>query len=157
MECIAAGLVVLFLDLASKRVVASISTPGVPLSLVGNLIWINQTFNPGAAFGLMPGRTWLFLVFTALIVVGGLTWATRCEDRVSRVALGSIMGGALANALDRVVDGYVFDFIDLRVWPVFNLADVAIVAGTAAFSIRLVFSLMGDAGGQPKPYREDKG
>lgn len=155
MEFVAVCILVLVLDLASKGIVASLSTPGTPIPLAGGLVCINQTFNPGAAFGLMPGRTWLFLTLTSVITLVGLAWAVKSRDRTSRLALGVIMGGALANAIDRLGDGYVFDFIDVRVWPVFNLADIAIVVGTVVFSLRAILALVSDAGERRESWRED--
>jgi signal peptidase II len=63
------------------------------------------------------------------------------HDTISRAALGAALGGATGNLLDRLFRGAVVDFIDLRVWPVFNLADVAITAGVAVALVRAGFSL----------------
>lgn len=94
-------------------------------------------YNKGITFGLlrdfMGERPWLVIVINAAIVAGLLAWMLRAERRSEVAALGSIVGGALGNVIDRVRQGSVTDFIDLHAygwhWPSFNLADSAIVVG----------------------------
>lgn len=105
-----------------------------PIRLVDDIVHLRFTTNAGGAFGVLGGRPWLF--FGATILVSAVIVATspRVASTVSAVGLGLILGGALGNLTDRIlrgpgVSGRVVDFIDLRIWPVFNLADSAIVIG----------------------------
>jgi signal peptidase II len=103
------------------------------------LFWTLQlrlTFNPGASFGLGGGfGRWIGLL--ALGVVAFLVWQGRTvSSRAGAVVLGLILGGAMGNLVDRVFraerglfSGEVVDFIDLQWWPVFNVADAALVIG----------------------------
>lgn len=87
--------------------------------------------NPGAAFGLLAHP--LLLIGVSLLVILLLLFSYRHEmfaTPAARAALGLMLGGAVGNLLDRMRQGYVTDFIDLRVWPVFNLADSALVVGS---------------------------
>ena len=82
----------------------------------------------------MGGRTWLFFGATLLVSAVIVAMSPRVTSNTSAAGLGLILGGALGNLTDRIirgpgVSGRVVDFIDLRIWPVFNLADSAIVIG----------------------------
>ncbi|HEV3235167.1 MAG TPA: signal peptidase II [Candidatus Dormibacteraeota bacterium] len=135
-------------DRVSKYAVALYIPLGGSRSLPGGLVYIDHAQNAGAAFSLAPSLGNLFLVF-ALIATVAIVWYYRRVPRSevwTRVALGMILGGALGNALDRVVFGSVTDFIDLRFWPVFNLADSAIVVGAVILAWR--FSV------RPSPSKE---
>jgi signal peptidase II len=101
---------------------------------------LRYTTNSGGAFGVLGGRPWLF--FTATLVVCGVLMvaAFRVESWPKLVGMGLILGGALGNLTDRIihgpgVSGRVVDFIDFHVWPVFNLADSAIVVGAAVVAL----------------------
>ena len=102
-------------------------------------LFITPTDNTGAAFGLLRGYG-PFLAAAALIVAvlvfvyGGKTG----RSRLMSAALGLLLGGALGNLADRLVRGCVFDFIDLRFWPVFNLADCAITVGVGMLVVRIL-------------------
>jgi signal peptidase II len=93
-------------------------------------VTIHHIQNSGAAFGLFPQLQTVFLVVAVLvsvyIIVAGPRFATGLR---AQVVLGGILGGAIANAIDRFTQGYVVDFVDLHRWPVFNVADSAIVVG----------------------------
>lgn len=97
--------------------------------------WFGLTYttNSGAAFGVLANRNILFL-FIGIVVVAviGLSWRYLPGGKLLlRVSLGLQLGGALGNLLDRVRQGYVVDFIQIRGWPVFNLADSAVCCGVA--------------------------
>ena len=97
---------------------------------VSGPVTIHHIQNRGAAFGLFPQGQLVFLVVAA-VVAGYILFAGRRfgPGLFFQVLLGMVLGGALANAVDRVVQGYVVDFIDLQRWPIFNVADMAIVVG----------------------------
>jgi signal peptidase II len=110
-----------------------------------HVVWTLQlrlTYNFGTAFSIAQGRGALISLL-ALVAVGLLlVTGRRTTRRTSAVALGMIVGGAVGNLTDRAVrdgDGFlgggVVDFIDLQWWPVFNLADAAIVVGAALMTL----------------------
>jgi signal peptidase II len=92
------------------------------------------TYNTGAAFSL-PVPSWLVIVVLgALAVMVVWQWRSpRVQGEKRSLPLGLMVGGAISNVIDRLVHGAVIDFIDLKIWPVFNLADVAIVVGAGLF------------------------
>ena len=89
---------------------------------------------PGAGFGILAGRQNFFIIIAGLIITGLLIYKYQAADnRLLDLALGLIIGGALGNVIDRIFLGYVVDYLDFRIWPVFNLADAMIVIGSGIF------------------------
>ncbi|HHW98381.1 MAG TPA: signal peptidase II [Firmicutes bacterium] len=99
--------------------------------LLGNWLHLTHVRNTGAAFGLFGGNALLLAAISMGFFVCLFFWREhlRLFGTWGRVALALIVGGALGNMYDRLVYGYVIDFVDLRWWPVFNLADSAVVVG----------------------------
>lgn len=96
------------------------------------LFVLHQVRNPGTAFGLIRGKTFPFFLASVAVLLLLLLVLWRWRRHLGRsfqAALGLIIGGAVSNIIDRIFLGAVVDFVDLRFWPVFNLADMAIVIG----------------------------
>ena len=138
------ALVVLVADQVSKWwVVDVIHLPQVGQIVLLPVLNLTMVWNRGVTFGLLTsfGRSsYLLLAAVALaVVVALIVWLRRAESRVVAISLGAIVGGALANVIDRLRFGAVIDFIHAHVgawsWYVFNLADAAIVCGVAALVI----------------------
>ena len=109
-----------------------------PIDLISGIVTLRLTLNPGGAFGL--GREWpgLFLAATIVVIVIILSWVRRVDEVRWLVPLGMIVGGGVGNLIDRVFrpfDGQVVDFVDLHVWPVFNVADSSIVVGVGLIAL----------------------
>ncbi len=93
-------------------------------------VWITNTENAGAAFGVAQSGTLLFLLGSIVVATGLLVYAIRTPmTGWAGVVLGLIMGGTLGNGYDRLVHRMVTDFIAVHFWPVFNVADSAISVG----------------------------
>jgi len=127
---LAAGLVVV-IDQATKAIVLRSCAEGqVAHRSAGWPIRIRRVSNPRPGFGLLsPPRLLLAAWCAAAAAVVALVLGPAAPSAMVQGCLGSALGGAASNTLDMLRRGAVVDFIDLRVWPVFNLADVAIVAG----------------------------
>lgn len=118
-----------------------------PIHLIDGVLSLDLHYNPGGAFGLLQGLPGFFLVSTVVIAGLILMWAHKLEGRSHLIPLGLVLGGGLGNVTDRVfrdTGGKVVDFIDLHVWPVFNLADSAIVVGVIALLIITARSELAD-------------
>jgi signal peptidase II len=104
---------------------------------LGGLVRLDYARNSGAAFSILQSGGTLFEVVAAAVCIGILLWFPRLQQPslLVTVALGLILGGAAGNLLDRLRLGYVVDFIDLRWWPVFNLADSAVVIGACLLAL----------------------
>lgn len=126
---------VLVADLASKIAAVARLEGETPVELAGGLLTLRVIRNPGAAFGLAEGFTVLFTCVAVGVAVAILRTARRLVSRPWAVSLGLLLGGALGNLVDRVfrdpgpLRGHVVDFLELPHWPVFNVADSAIVCG----------------------------
>jgi signal peptidase II len=107
-----------------------------PVRLIPGVLHLRFTTNPGGAFGLFGSQPWLFFATTVVVCLAIVLSARRLRGGLNAAGFGLILGGALGNLTDRILrgpalSGRVVDFIDLQVWPVFNLADSAIVVGAA--------------------------
>jgi signal peptidase II len=126
-------------DQLTKQIVVSQLQLDEATHVIGPF-WIHHVQNSGIAFGLFASATAVVILLTAAAVAWMLVFFARSGARhpILPVALGLVIGGSLSNLLDRVRLGYVTDFIDLRHWPAFNLADSFIVIGVAVLLFTLV-------------------
>jgi signal peptidase II len=128
----AIGLAALAADQLTKHIVTGQLAIDDGIHVVGPF-WIHHVQNSGIAFGLFASATPVVIALTAVAVAWMLVYFARSGARhpILPVALGLVIGGSVSNLIDRVRLGYVTDFIDLRYWPAFNLADSFIVIGVA--------------------------
>jgi signal peptidase II len=136
----AAAVLVYVLDRVTKLWAEAALAGRPPIEVVPGVLSLNYTTNSGGAFGLGRSAPWVFAGATVLVSAVIVLASVRLDRRPLAVALGLILGGALGNLTDRVLNGpglsgSVTDFIDLQVWPVFNLADGAIVTGAVLLAI----------------------
>ena len=134
------ALAVYLLDRLTKTLVAN--NFHQPTTLIPGILQLKYTENPGGAFGVFDGAVWLFLLAT-IVVCAVIVYASfNLPNRIIAVALGLVLAGAIGNLTDRAVrgttffGGHVVDFLAFAksptaqpVWPVFNVADSAIVCG----------------------------
>jgi signal peptidase II len=111
-----------------------------PLDVIDGVLSFNYTTNSGGAFGFGRSAPWLFAGATIVVSVVIVVVSLRLTRRPVAVALGLVLGGALGNLTDRAANGpglsgHVTDFIDVHIWPVFNLADTAIVTGALLLAV----------------------
>nr|WP_243859372.1 signal peptidase II [Amycolatopsis arida] len=145
------ALVVLALDVATKVLATATLEGRAPVEVLGGLVYLQLVRNPGAAFSMATGMTWL-LTIVAMAVVVAIVWlARRLRSTGWAIGLGLVLAGALGNLVDRIfrapgpLRGHVVDFVSVfapngDVWPVFNVADSAIVVGAALI---VLLSLLG--------------
>jgi signal peptidase II len=123
------------LDRLTKYLAENFLAGKEPVVLIPHVVQLRYTTNSGGAFGLLGGQPWLFFGATVVVCAAIVVASSRLSSAASALGLGLILGGAVGNLTDRLirgsgVSGHVIDFIDFHVWPVFNLADSAIVVGT---------------------------
>ncbi len=134
------ALLVVAADQLSKIWIRSNLLVGQSLFEVG-FFRLTQVHNTGAAFGLLPGQSFLLTIVAlisialllayALVIYRGFPFL---DNRLGRSALGLVIGGAAGNLIDRLRFGYVTDFIDFNLWPAFNIADSAVTVGVILFA-----------------------
>lgn len=129
----------LLLDQLSKAWVEHALSGRPPIRVIPGVLSLTYTTNSGGAFGFGESAPWLFAGATIVVSAVIVMVSTRPVRPWIAVSLGLILGGALGNLADRAngagFSGRVTDFIDLQVWPIFNLADTAIVLGAAILAV----------------------
>ena len=144
------ALAVVLLDRWTKHIVAQRISLHSHIQIIPGFFRLTHTENTGAAFSLFadstaPWKTGLLIAFSgiALVVVSVLLWKNHHTHMVTGIGLALIMGGALGNLWDRLARGRVVDFLLFYVkryqWPVFNLADSAIVIGAGLLVLEILF------------------
>jgi signal peptidase II len=148
---LAVALVTAALDQATKLYLLFVYELAANPTRLGPYFDFVLTKNTGISYGLFASEgalgQWVLLGFKAAAVALLWAWLARAENRLTALSLGLIVGGALGNAIDRLAYGWVVDFVFFHVsgptwrfnWYVFNLADVAIVAGVAGLLYESVF------------------
>ncbi len=133
--------VTLILDQLVKWLVRSQMVLGESIPLLQNVFHLTYIENPGAAFGLFKDKTIFFVIFT-LIIIGIMVYLYLHQTNRKTLfaySLALVIGGAAGNLIDRVVKGTVTDMFDFRIWPVFNIADMAVVIGLMYLAYCLIF------------------
>lgn len=136
------------LSLLGGWIVRSALPPGAERVLVPHVLSLRVLHNTGVAFGLLAGLSPIVAVILALTLLGVLFYnrSARQGAPVGHWGLGLMIGGALGNVVERLRFGYVLDYLDLHVWPVFNLADAAVVVGAGLLVV--AFSRSANPGGE---------
>jgi signal peptidase II len=125
---------VVALDQITKTLAVDALKDG-PVDVVSGAVTLRLTYNSGGAFGVLQGLPALFMIATVIVVAVILIWARGLDEVRWAIPLGMVLGGGLGNVADRLfraTHGRVVDFVDLHVWPVFNLADSMITIGVLA-------------------------
>jgi len=129
---ITAGAVLVF-DRVTK-LWAERTLPGHPRDLIDGILGFRYTTNSGGAFSLGDRAPLVFAIAAIVVCAAIAITSFRARPTAHAIALGLVLGGAAGNLIDRItrgpgLSGRVVDFVDLHVWPVFNVADASIVAG----------------------------
>jgi signal peptidase II len=146
------ALSVIALDLLTKVIAVALLTPGESPRILGGLIYFSLIRNPGAAFSMATGMTWLLALVAIGVVVVIIRMAPRLRSTAWAVSLGLVLGGACGNLIDRIfrspgfLQGHVVDFVSVfgpnaQYFPVFNVADSAITIGGISLVITALLGI----------------
>ena len=126
-------LVLLIADQTVKQIIRTNMVEGQSIPVIETVFHITYIENPGAAFGILANQRTLFLILTAVIVgiMLYLYFSLQNKKSLTAVSLGIVVSGATGNFIDRLVRGTVTDFLDFRIWPIFNIADICVCVGLA--------------------------
>lgn len=130
---------ILIVDLSTKSLVGTFLTESGGMLDILPFLDFRLGYNRGVSFGLLNSQKswmpWVLAFFAFAVSVYLLLRLRRSDTKIDAIWIGLIIGGALGNGIDRLLDGVVTDFIDVHAfghhWPTFNLADIAIVSGVA--------------------------
>lgn len=132
-------IVVLSVDRLTKFLAIQNLKPLHSIPVIKGIFHFTLVQNTGAAFGILKGAGIFFVVISiAAIILIGLNLRNAKEKRYI-IPLTLILSGATGNLIDRITLGYVVDFLDLRIWPVFNAADSAITIGAIILGWNILF------------------
>jgi signal peptidase II len=142
------SLAVLILDQLSKFLILQNFQPGQSLPVIKNIFHISLVCNRGVAFGVFsrsaPAFVWVPYIAALMAILIFYKKVFKRANllpgaaRTARISALLVLGGAAGNLIDRIRLGYVVDFLDFRIWPVFNLADSAITVGAALLIIQML-------------------
>lgn len=133
MNTILTAIAVTILDQVVKWFVQGHMELGESIPMIPHIFHLNYIMNPGAAFGILEYQHTFFLGIVVILFAAYLIMRRRIPKNpvYFPIGIGMVLGGALGNAIDRVRYQGVVDFFDFRVWPIFNVADIAICMGMA--------------------------
>jgi signal peptidase II len=144
------ALVVLAIDLATKLVAVATLTETEMVEVLDGALTLRLVRNPGAAFGVAQGLTIALTVIAVVVILVILRISRRLRSPGWAVGLGMVLGGAIGNLIDRLfrepgpLRGHVVDFLELPHFPVFNVADSAIVTGGVLMVLLSLFGITYD-------------
>lgn len=146
------SIIFLVIDQISKILIIKLLEPNEVITIIKNLFYIIYTNNTGAAFSILLGKR-IFLIVVAILIIGILLYyikKNKVDGKLNIIAFSLIIGGSLGNLIDRIVRGYVVDFISIKLgsynFPIFNIADTLIVVG-------VFLLLIGNTGGNKNDNR----
>lgn len=128
-------IVCLLLDVVSKLFISSTCVLNESITIIKDFFEITYVKNTGAAFSIFSTNTIFVIIISILIIVGLIIYIYKSHPKrkIERISYSFILGGAIGNLFDRVIYGYVIDFLDIYIFgwdfPIFNLADICIVVG----------------------------
>ena len=134
-------IIVFIIDILSKIIVTKYIGLSESINVIDNFLNLTYVRNTGAAWSMFDNNSYLVLFISAVIIIGLIIYVVKNKpiNKIEKVAYAFILGGALGNFVNRCINGYVIDFIDLKIfnynYPIFNLADSFIVIGVILFII----------------------
>ena len=131
---------VVLLDQLTKFLIRNNLKLGDSIPIIKNIFHFTYVTNTGSAFGLFKGFNLFFVLFSIAVIIAIFYYLRRKideEEKFLQLAIGLLLGGTIGNMLDRLSLGFVVDFLDFRVWPVFNAADSAVTASVVILIILL--------------------
>jgi signal peptidase II len=138
------ALFVILLDQITKWLIVSKMNLGDSIPIIDNILYITSHRNRGAAWGILQGQMWLFYVITIIVIIAIMYYIHKAARGkwLLGVSLALMLGGAIGNFIDRVVRKEVVDFIHTYIFtynfPVFNIADSALVVGVIVLMIQML-------------------
>jgi len=131
---------ILSLDQLTKFILVNKLSLYQSIPVIKGVFYITLVHNRGAAFGILKNQVPLFILTSLLAII--LIYSSLKKGKHKKyyaIALGLVLAGAMGNLIDRLSFGYVIDFLDFRVWPVFNVADSAITVGAVLLGWSILF------------------
>mgnify|MGYP001558711487 CR=1 FL=1 len=120
------ALIVSLLDQLTKFLIKENLQLNQSIPIIKNILHLTYVTNTGSAFGLFKGLNVFFILFSIIVIIVIFYYLKKIKEKVLPFSIGLLLGGTIGNLIDRIFYGAVIDFIDFRIWPVFNVADSAV-------------------------------
>jgi len=143
------ALIAFLVDQGTKYLIATRLELQEQIPVIGNFFLITSHRNRGAAFGILQGQQWFFILITTVVIIGIVWYLNKARQtrKLLPLALSLVLGGAIGNFLDRLLMGEVVDFLQFNfgsyTFPIFNVADSCIVVGVALIILDSLRDLKG--------------
>ncbi len=148
------GLIIIFiffLDQITKSLIDQALTLKQSITIFPNIFYFTKAYNTGASFSILQGQQWFFILFAIVVVIAVIYYYKKIPVN-NRLFIAFILAGTIGNLVDRLQYGYVIDFIDFKIWPVFNIADTAVCIGAAG----LIYYILKDDKKSKKKIKKKK-
>lgn len=128
-------IIFLAIDICSKLIISKYISVDESIKIIKNFLNITNVRNTGVAWSLFDNQTLLVLIVSTIVIIGIIMYIqkNKPKTKIEKISYSMILGGALGNLIERIIHGYVTDFIDIYIfnynYPIFNLADTFIVIG----------------------------
>lgn len=133
------SLVIILIDQLSKFFVRTNFQLNQSIPIINNIFHLTYINNTGAGFGILKAQA-LILIFVSISVIGIIFYnfdKIKNKETLLQIFVAFVLGGTIGNIIDRIAYGYVIDFIDFRIWPIFNFADSFVTIGVIGLIIYL--------------------
>ncbi|NMA01446.1 MAG: signal peptidase II [Clostridia bacterium] len=134
------ALLILIFDQGTKWLIKENMELYQSIPIIPNIFHLTYIENPGAAFGILANQRIFFIIITFIILAFIYYFYRQLKENqvLLKIALGMVVGGALGNLIDRWRSGTVTDFFDFQIWPIFNIADTAVVVAMLYISYKVL-------------------
>ncbi|MDR0675567.1 MAG: signal peptidase II [Elusimicrobiota bacterium] len=142
------GIICFFVDQISKIIIIQNFYMYESIPVIKNIFYLTYIQNSGIAFGILQNRNMFIIIFILIVIIGYFLFIkedlkklynTNNNSNLFRFAIGLLIGGAIGNFADRIFLGSVVDFLDFKIWPIFNFADTFICIAIGYFIIHFIF------------------
>jgi len=133
------ALIIILIDQIAKFLIRINFQLNETFPIIKNIFHLTYIHNYGAGFGILQQQRWI-LIFISIIVIGVIFYyfdRIKEKEKLLQVLVGFVLGGTIGNLIDRVIYGFVVDFLDFRIWPIFNVADSFVTIGIIGLIIYL--------------------
>ena len=128
-------------DIIIKLIISFNFTLNKSIELIPDFFYLTYTHNDGAAWSILSGKTFLLIIISFFVIIGLIyfVYKNKPTDKITAIGYILLLGGAIGNLIDRMIYGYVIDYLDFYIFnyhfPIFNLADSCIVIGVILYLI----------------------
>ena len=130
-------IIVIIIDQLTKYLVRNFIRLNQSIPIIKNIFHLTYRYNTGAGFGILQNQNLLLIIIGIVVLAFVINFCLKSKEHAMKIMLSLLSGGIIGNLIDRIIFGHVIDFIDLRIWPVFNVADSVITIIVIALIIYL--------------------